>query len=95
MITFHGTEFYNCTFTSGVNKIINHDTSQSVTQIYVLNSRFDGSANVTVQGQKTPLRARVIYLLQECTFGYYTMKCQSSDEILIPSGSTTPNYTTF
>ena len=91
----HETEFYNCTFTSGVNKIINHDTSQSVTQIYVLNSRFDGSANVTVQGQKTPLRARVIYLLQECTFGYYTMKCQSSDEILIPSGSTTPNYSTF
>ena len=90
----HETEFSNCTFNTGVNKTINHDTNHSVTQVYVLNSEFNGSANVIVQGQKNP-RARVIYMLQNCTFGYYTMKRQSTDEILIPIGSTSPTYTDF
>ena len=91
----HETKFYDCTFNTGVNKTINHDTNHSVTQVYVFDSEFNGSANVTVQGQRSPAIARVIYMLQNCTFGYYTMKYQSTDEILIPSGSTKPNYTEF
>lgn len=90
----HGTEFYNCTFTSGVKKTINND-SVSVTQVKVFNSDFNGSAEVTVKGQRSPTIARVIYHLQECTYGYCTFKRLSTDEILIPAGSRAPNYTTF
>ena len=91
----HETIFNNCTFNAGVNKTINHDTNNSVTQVYVFDSEFNGSANVTVQGQRSPTVARVIYHLQDCTFGGYTMRCQSTDEILIPIGSTKPSYTEF
>ena len=88
----HSSEFVNCEF-KDCTKTINRDSNYAVTQVRVFDSIFT-SCNVTVQGQKNPI-ARVIYSLQNCKFNNNTIKCQSTDEILVPSGSTTPNYTTF
>ena len=89
----HSSDFVNCEF-KGCTKTINMDSNYAVTQVRVFDSIFT-VCTITVQGQRSPTIARVIYTLQNCTFNGNTIKCQSTDEILIPIGSTKPSYTEF